>query len=500
MLSSTESQPLLCRGQQQGLRLWEDGLRHLLQQLEDAGAERDRDAEDDALGDAADGVGARVDRRLEEVVGRLLEGGEHEHRLLHLRHAKARDAEHLSAEAHDVCEQRDVPAVDLHPVLPHRVLDLVHDGLPRRLDAERLLDLGDVRRSRRAAAHAAHAEHVPQPGALDEQLVAGAAARLLHLALLALLLLRDDGARHLLDAAYQHCQQHPAQPVQLGEGEVLAAGARRVHAHLCRGAHAHVIFVQLHLRRGEDGGADGGDGDGEVEPLDEGEVELDRDVALHQVVHLDDGLADLAELGPLHPPLDHARGGQVERLVELGLDDWRRDLLGGVDDLLDARHAERDVHRGDARKVERLERHLRARLADRLRADRSNGGAGLHLAREVLAHARAQEAVEDLPRQHVAPAGRRRRRCLNLYERLIDGSLGSRRLWRRRLVLVIAVEDDAGGATLLGAAALVGSGRERRELGLAELGLARRALCADAHLGRLEGRRREGDSVGGCAW
>jgi hypothetical protein len=54
---------------------------------------------------------------------------------------------------------------------------------------------------------------------------------------------------------------------------------------------------------------------------------------------------------------------------ELGRNDRSRDGLGGVDNLLDTRHTERDVHRGDTGEMESLERHLRTGLTDRLRTD-----------------------------------------------------------------------------------------------------------------------------------
>lgn len=54
---------------------------------------------------------------------------------------------------------------------------------------------------------------------------------------------------------------------------------------------------------------------------------------------------------------------------ELGRDDGGRDGLGGVDDLLDTRHTERDVHRGDTGEMESLEGHLRTGLTDRLGTD-----------------------------------------------------------------------------------------------------------------------------------
>lgn len=55
-------------------------------------------------------------------------------------------------------------------------------------------------------------------------------------------------------------------------------------------------------------------------------------------------------------------------------DDGRCDVLRPVDDLLDAGDSLRDVHGRHARKVERLERHLRAWLTDGLGADGTHRG------------------------------------------------------------------------------------------------------------------------------
>ena len=46
------------------------------------------------------------------------------------------DPEHLASTRHQVSQEHDVSLVNDHPVRLHRVLDLVHDGLPGSLDAE----------------------------------------------------------------------------------------------------------------------------------------------------------------------------------------------------------------------------------------------------------------------------------------------------------------------------------------------------------------------------
>lgn len=55
------------------------------------------------------------------------------------------------------------------------------------------------------------------------------------------------------------------------------------------------------------------------------------------------------------------------------------DILGRVDDLLDARHAQRDVHGRHAGEVEGLQGHLCAWLPNALGAQGPHGRAGLHL-------------------------------------------------------------------------------------------------------------------------
>lgn len=62
------------------------------------------------------------------------------------------------------------------------------------------------------------------------------------------------------------------------------------------------------------------------------------------------------------------------------------DVLGGVDDLFDARHAQGDVHGGHAGKVEGFQRHLSARLADALGAKSPDRRARLHLSSAGQTH------------------------------------------------------------------------------------------------------------------
>ncbi len=58
--------------------------------------------------------------------------------------------------------------------------------------------------------------------------------------------------------------------------------------------------------------------------------------------------------------------------------------LSGIDDFVDAGHTQRDVHRRDARKVERLQCHLCAWLADALSSQRAHCGAYKKRARMLV--------------------------------------------------------------------------------------------------------------------
>lgn len=66
----------------------------------------------------------------------------------------------------------------------------------------------------------------------------------------------------------------------------------------------------------------------------------------------------------------------------MGTEEKRRqapDGFGSVDDLFDAGHSQGDVHGGHACKVERLQGHLGARLADALGTECAYRRTGLHL-------------------------------------------------------------------------------------------------------------------------
>lgn len=62
-------------------------------------------------------------------------------------------------------------------------------------------------------------------------------------------------------------------------------------------------------------------------------------------------------------------------MFELCPDDRRRDGFAGVDDLLDARNTQGDIHGSDTSKMEGLESHLRAWFSDGLSSNRANSSA-----------------------------------------------------------------------------------------------------------------------------
>ena len=74
------------------------------------------------------------------------------------------------------------------------------------------------------------------------------------------------------------------------------------------------------------------------------------------------------------------------------------DVLGGVDDLLDAGHTQGDVHGGYSSEVEGLEGHLRARLPNALGTEGPHRRAWLHLSpAQGTNHTGHQEVILQRP-------------------------------------------------------------------------------------------------------
>ena len=88
------------------------------------------------------------------MISRFFEGGQHEDGLLHFSKTVSSDSEDFSATTHQVRQEGDVSPIDGHSVALHRVVDLGHDRLTSRLDAQHGGDLVRVVRRRFARFHA----------------------------------------------------------------------------------------------------------------------------------------------------------------------------------------------------------------------------------------------------------------------------------------------------------------------------------------------------------
>lgn len=131
---------------------------------------------------------------------------------------------------------------------------------------------------------------------------------------------------------------------------------------------------------------------GEIELLDGVTVQLDVQEAYFRSEHLLNVLSDLAEERSLQTALADTSGDLVLVVLQLHRDDGCADGRRGVDDLLDSRNTLRDIHGRHAGEVERLQRHLRCRLAKRLSADGSDSLSGLDDGATIL----LVDSVEEL--------------------------------------------------------------------------------------------------------
>jgi hypothetical protein len=98
-----------------------------------------------------------------------------------------------------------------------------------------------------------------------------------------------------------------------------------------------------------------------AELVDAVHVDVDADVRVELAPSLLDHFGDVLEVRLLEPALDDARGRLLVRVSQRRRDDGRRDDLGGVDDLLDARDTKRDAHSGDTGEMEAGRRSGRGR-------------------------------------------------------------------------------------------------------------------------------------------
>lgn len=88
----------------------------------------------------------------------------------------------------------------------------------------------------------------------------------------------------------------------------------------------------------------------------------------------------VSEVRLLDTSLDDSSSSFVGTVDEFSGDDGGRDGLGGVDNLLDTRDSEGNVHGSDSGEMESLERHLRTRFSDRLSTNRSDRSSYNHRA------------------------------------------------------------------------------------------------------------------------
>mmetsp|Transcript_18847 Transcript_18847/g.58639 ORF Transcript_18847/g.58639 Transcript_18847/m.58639 type:complete len:293 (-) Transcript_18847:1149-2027(-) len=291
-----------------------------------------------------------------------------------------------------------MPSVDRHAVRAHCKLDLIDDGGPRSFDAQRLLRLHDVVCLGLLAQHTLGAHDLGHIVALHQQVVPA-------------LVLVDDRALHAGNAAHDDPRQRCAQRLQPEEGVTRQSPSSRVISRLACGAparraaravHQHqegvaadnldLIFVNLELWGLEHLVLDAENIDAQLQFSDGVHVEPNLDVAAPLEQHRAHRGGHVAQRRLLNSRLDHARGRLVLVVEQLDTDNGRRDVLRGVDDLLDARHTQRHVHRRNARKVKGLERHLSTRFADRLCAHRAHRAARLNALARQLAHAAQAEA------------------------------------------------------------------------------------------------------------
>jgi hypothetical protein len=83
--------------------------------------------------------------------------------------------------------------------------------------------------------------------------------------------------------------------------------------------------------------------------------------------------ANISKIGLLQSALDDACRRFAVWRYKLRSNDRSAYVLGRIDDLLDSRHAERNVHGRDTGKMESFQGHLGAGFPDRLSPNRTNG-------------------------------------------------------------------------------------------------------------------------------
>ena len=179
---------------------------------------------------------------------------------------------------------------------------------------------------------------------------------------------------------------------------------------------------------------------GEIELLNRVHVELNVQKAHLRRVDLFNKRGHLAQQRSLEPSLAHTRRDLVLVVQQLHRDDRRRDRRHRVDDLFDSRHSLRDIHRRHSCEVERFQRHLRRRLAERLARNRAHGFARLHDRAAILRIDHIEE-VRELAMRHVAE--RQLARATQTQRSAVDWELPSRLGRAEVVVAVVETEENA---------------------------------------------------------
>src|SRR5208282_571868 len=373
------------------LRFLDDRLRdreradRSVDQVDRSGAERDRLTDDDVLGDPLELVHFAGDGGPQKMGRGDLERGAGEHARLLARDPVPTDRADVALVGHHVRDEHEVADIDAETLLGERPIRLVDERGARRLDAVDAVDLEDRVRGRPDPVHA---------GDLDDPLE----VRALGIDHVLVLFFADERPADPFDALDLDPLRLLARDEELLErhllDHLLAAGFGRPDGRLLQvdleGAGLSAARARLDHEQAD------------VQALDEGRLELG---ALHSPRLEERGLRrndDLEVLDDGPDGGDVGDGGDLDLerdlldrfavaaqfLLDVHGHHGRRRNASRVHELDQAGQPERDVHLGDPRVVERPQRHLRARLADRLR------GHDAH--RFVRVHAGLAEPARDL--------------------------------------------------------------------------------------------------------
>ena len=125
----------------------------------------------------------------------------------------------------------------------------------------------------------------------------------------------------------------------------------------------------------------------ELSRIDCCKIKLDQHKNVSRVVDHLDVLCDIANRGSFDSAGNNSGTGLGSVIDQRCRDDGSRDCFCRIDDLLDSRNSQSDIHGRNTCEVERLESHLSCRLSDRLRSHSSNGFARFGLGLSVLGEA-----------------------------------------------------------------------------------------------------------------